>query len=231
MIDITKIPIQILCLDKRKELWTELVGEINNELENNNVHPFVCGDGETLPIEEYDHVDTNELPKYWGYAAPGHVKNHYNAKLCHNKIVQKAKDNNWEYFLMLEDDSYITDRFNKVWNGLNPYLEQVDDWDLLYLGWWIGDENDEWNIGLEKDFEEKGEASIMKWNSGMGGLHAVIIRNTMYDKILNLPNNDPVDSHLNRLKDINRYVITPKIIHIKTTWSFCEGSELKRNYL
>jgi len=236
MIDITQIPIQVLCLDKRKELWVELIESIRSKLGNDNIHPLVCGDGKTLPREEYDMIDDEKcMASYWGYSAVGHEVNHWNALRAHRIMLNKAKDNKWPYFIFVEDDCYILERFNKIWYVVEEYIPQ--DWDLVYPGYWIGCENDEWNLEIEREWEEENQASIIKWGKNLGGLHFTVVRDSMYDTILNFKEVNPIDSTLNQTPNkldgtpINRYIITPKITHVKTTWSYCEGSEIKRNKL
>lgn len=221
--NISKIPAQILALDARRDLWQELAKEVHGRL-GCEVRPFICGDGNILPRSDYDHIDlpAKDMPA-WGYGREGYKNHHYNAILCHKKMIRIAQANRWNKFLMLEDDAYITPRFEDIYSKL-----EINNYDLLYLGWWIGDEKDKWNTNIEKQYAQTKEIKINKVER-LGGLHGVIINETIYDIILDLPENNPIDCQLNNIHNlINSYYITPKIIHVKSVYSFCEGSIIER---
>lgn len=215
-----------LCLDKRKEHWFRLQKECSEV--GINMTPFICGNGQILSENEYDQVDEeNPDVSQWGYGIDGHKKNHYNALIAHKKIISKAKERDLPFFLMLEDDAYITSRFSDVLYEVTPY---VTDFDLLFLGWWIGDENDSYNKELEVEYRKHKRVGHSRC-SQIGGLHGVVIKESMYDFLLNLPENNPIDYQLNANeihRQINSYYITPKIIHTKTMYSECEGSVIER---
>ena len=103
-----------LCIDKREEHWEDLENQCI--LKGIPLEKFVVGDGEVLPKSEYDYIDDKD-PKVdtWTYGHPddGTWVNHYNAFICHQRIIQRAKDQRLENFLMLEDDAYFTDRYYK----------------------------------------------------------------------------------------------------------------------
>lgn len=220
-----KTPVQILALDKRKDSWEELVKEC--ETFTDQVYPFIVGDGELLDVRDYDKINVDvKLMKYWGYGLEDKKVRHWNAMISHRMMIKRAKAAGWSRFLMLEDDAYITNRFKQVTESINGL--DLNEIDLLYLGWWIGDENDKWN----KDVEEKynnGEACIQELRRA-GGLHGVVINESMYDKILSLPLSNPIDSQLNQIhSSINSLVLLPKVIHIKSLYSECEGRLIERN--
>lgn len=220
------MPVQVLCLDKRKELWVPLLEEL--KLLSDNIHPFIVGDGELLPKNEYNKINwPKEKMGHWGYGATEHSRwKHWNASISHRMMIQKAKDNRWPSFLMLEDDVYITSRFEHIWKKI-----VVPDYQLLYLGWWVGDENDAWNTLVENEYKTKdlfGYAKAIQ----IGGLHGVIIDESMYDTILNFPYNNPIDMQLNGIHDqIYSYFIVPKIIHVKSVYSYCEECVFNRKEL
>lgn len=216
-----------LSLDKRKKEWTQLKRDANNlgiDCEN-----FVVGDGHVLPREEYNYIDDpNPDVSRWGYGNPKYKMHHYNAFVAHKQIIQKAKDLSLPHFLMLEDDAYFTYRFEEIFRLIN---ESKLYYDILYLGWWIGDENDEWNLSVESNYNTQKQCKITK-ATRLGGLHAAIINNSMYDYILSLPPIDPIDSQLNKIhSQIESYIVLPKIIHTKTMFSNCEGNVIERNYI
>lgn len=216
-----------LALDKRKKEWLQLEQEalaLGIDYEN-----FVVGDGITLPKEEYDYIDDpNPDLSNWRYGNPKYKKNHYNAFMAHKIIIRRAKDAKLPYFLMLEDDAYFTARYTTIFDHLckiNPKF------DIIYLGWWMGEETDEWNLKTEENYNTKGKISLLKATKH-GGLHGAIIASSMYDFLLSLPPIDPIDSQLNNVhSQIQSYLLLPKIIHTKTMFSNCEGNVIERKYL
>lgn len=231
---LNSLPIQVLCLDKRQELWSELIPQLS--FLSYSVHPFYVGDGDILPPEQYNKINwSREHMGAWGYGQTDYFKwRHWNASISHRMMIKRAKDNGWKRFLLLEDDVYITDRFNHVWCSLNAfYTEEIKNMDLFYLGWWIGDENDEWNKSIEQNyFNGKSYEVGIKRATQIGGLHAVIINESMYDTILNFPWNNPIDMQLNGIHDkIQSYYVCPKIIHVKSVYSHCEGAIFNRNII
>lgn len=224
---INNIPIQILCLDKRKEVWEDLIKQCDdNGL--TRIYPFIVGDGDLFTPDSYDKINFDpKLMGYWGYGIPERKHRHWNAMISHRLMVKRAVIADWPYFLLMEDDAYITKRFFDVVSK----IEVPDDFDLLYLGWWKGDENDEWNLKIESDYNNSGRASLEKAEQ-LGGLHGIIISSSMYYHILSLPLNNPIDSQLNRYHfQIRSYFVTPKIIHTKSLMSECEGTTIQRNII
>ena len=137
-----------LCIDKRQEHWEDLENQCI--LKGIPFEKFVAGGGEVLPPHMYDYIDDPD-PKVdtWTYGHPddGTWINHYNAFISHQRLIQRAKDQRLENFLMLEDDAYFTDRYNFVLSSISHHFEGDEplEWDMIYFGWWIGLEDDEWN--------------------------------------------------------------------------------------
>ena len=225
-----------LCLDKRKEHWEDL--ENQSILKGIPFEKFVVGKGEIFPKDQYDHIDDPD-PKMvaWAYGHPdnGTVVNHYNAFVSHQKIVQRAKDQNLEHFLLLEDDAYFTDRYDFVMNSIAHHItgSHAVEWDMLYLGWWIGQEESEWNVDVEKAYSEKKFTAIARLFTATGGMHGVIIRNTVYDALLSLNPVAPIDMQLNHLYHhgpvaFQSYVVIPKVVHDKGIFSECDQNPCPR---
>lgn len=217
---------QCLCLDKRKEHWEKLEKEcldVGIPFER-----FVAGKGELL--DHYDYVDNpNPDVSNWGYGVPGLKHTHWNAFQCHHKMIQKAKLQGKKNVLILEDDSYLTSRFKTVWDVLkNEILVNLPQWQLLYLGWWIGGEDSEYTLKTEKDFAERRVIGVQKMVR-CGGLHGVIINENMYDTLLNLRPINPIDYQLNGLHGrIHSYYVYPRLIHVRSMYSETEGSVFNR---
>jgi hypothetical protein len=227
---LNSLPIQILCLDKRQELWSQLIPELTQL--SDNINPFIVGDGEILSKSQYNKINwPREKMGPWGYGSNDTTKwKHWNASISHRMMIQRAKDNRWPSFLMLEDDVYITKRFEKV---LPKIVVPQNNFDLLYLGWWMGNEDDEFNTSIEKNYNmyDRVQLGCAKL---IGGLHAVIISESMYDVILDLPWTNPIDALLNIYdvhSKINSYYLMPKIIHVKSVYSNCEECTFIRKEL
>ena len=230
-----------LCLDKREEHWLDLKEQCESKgLEFNR---FLVGKGEIFPKEEYDLIDNpvpDNLDNIWNYG--GHTKDspeevlekkthHYNAFLSHQAMAKKALEDGNEKVLFLEDDSYFTERFDEIVKKLEDKVSNME-YDVLYLGWWIGDEGDEFNENIEKIWNKERSAAIGKV-SRIGGLHGVIFSRNMLDIITRLDPIDPIDSQLYRFfhDKIESYFIAPKIIHDKGIFSECEQSTTTRTKL
>jgi len=226
MLNIDKV--MCLCLDRREKEWMRL----KNECENIGLEfePFIAGDGTHYHKHWYDQID-NPCPDIsgWGYGRDGFKHHHWNAFQCHKKMFQNAIDQNLENVLILEDDAYITSRFIPVWDTVKNNLP--DDYGIIYLGWWIGDENDEWNLGAELQFQDQGIVELEEAKQ-IGGLHGALVHKRMFKFLMSLPPNNPIDYQLNLYhKQLPTYFLSPKIIHTKTMYSVCEGSVITRNTL
>ena len=225
-----------LCLDKRKEHWEGLENQC--VLKGIPFEKFMVGKGEIFPKDQYDYIDDSDPNMTaWAYGHPdnGTVVNHYNAFVSHQRIVQRAKDQKLENFLLLEDDAYFTDRYDFVMNTIDHHFEGPDaiKWDMLYLGWWIGHEDDEWNTEAENAYSEHQFTAMARLFTSTGGMHGVIIRNTAYDALLSLNPVGPIDMQLNLLYHhgpvaFQSYVVIPKVIHDKGIFSECDQNPCPR---
>lgn len=215
-----------LCLDKRENEWRNLIEQ--GKQFNLDIHPFICGDGSCKDLV-YSKVDEKDPDvSMWGYGRPGYKQHHYNAFKCHQKIISLAKYAQFNNILILEDDAYITDRFSEVLNNLEKINAIPEQFDILYLGWWVGHETDQMNESLETLWNDNKICGIRKAYQ-IGGLHGALINSSMFDTILNMQPIDPIDCQLNKIhRNINSYYIFPKVIHTKTTYSYCEGSIIER---
>ena len=230
-----------LCLDKRKEHWLDLKQQCESKgLEFNR---FLVGKGELFPKEDYDLIDRkapDDLNALWHYG--GHEEeptektiekktNHYHAFLSHQEMARKALKDGDEKVLFLEDDSYFTDRFDEIVKKLETKIKNTD-YDMLYLGWWIGDEGDEFNEEIEKIWNEEKDVAVGR-PVKIGGFHGVIISRTILDIITRLDAVNPIDSQLNKFfhDKIKSYFIAPKIIHDKGIFSECEQNVIERHKL
>lgn len=223
----------VLALDKRKEHWQNLIEE--GKSVGVEIHPFVCGDGSDKELV-YDQIDdTNVDLSGWGYGVREHLIHHWNALKAHKAIIQKAKDENLDSVLLLEDDArFLFSRFEYIVSRIEDNEEWVrfcNKFHLFYLSWWKGSETDQENLAIEENWKTHKAISLIPIQPGenVGGLHAVVIRKEVYDFILSCPMNNPLDSQFcqNR-QNIDSLLLYPKIIHTKDMYSNTEGCFLTR---
>lgn len=219
---------QCLCLDKRIKYWKQL--EKDALAVGIPFEPFVVGGGKLL--DHYDYIDNpNPDVSRWGYGVPGLKHTHWNALQSHKAMIRKTIVNKKDNVLFLEDDAYITSKFSDIWSKISKILTQsLSNWDIIYLGWWInGGDDSEFTLNTEKIYEENGEFGFDKIIQ-VGGLHGALINHTMYDTILRLPENNPIDYQLNRFHNcIQSYYIYPRLIHVKSIYSETEGCIFSRD--
>ncbi|MAF25667.1 hypothetical protein CL634_08875 [bacterium] len=224
-----------LCLDKRYEEWHDLWQQCEGR--GIEFDPFVVGDGLIFSVEKYGRIDDRYPPvENFSYGNDITKIRHCNALLSHQSMIRRALDEGVERVLLLEDDAYFTDRYDDVLDKLSDQIEELD-YDMLYLGWWVGDENDEWNEEIERAYNEDGAVGIEHVRDApghnVGGLHGVLVHERILKIIATLPPSDPVDCQLNRLlhKNAQTYFVKPKIIHDKGIFSNCEQNIIERKKL
>lgn len=215
-----------LALDKREQNWKRL--SLQCRRIGVPFTPFLVGDGKTLSSYEYSYVDKKWDTSQWQYGQTELTKQrHMNAFAAQIEIIKLAKMQGHKNILFLEDDTTILyNRFNNLWPIVSDHV--ADDFDLLYLGWWQDEDN---YLQIEDDYKVQPFVEVEKIQGFLGGLHSVLINHTMYDRLINLPQNDPIDSHINRTighNNIQSYLIKPKLTHVNTQWSYCEEACLER---
>lgn len=104
----------------------------------------------------------------------GTIKGQKSCSLSHQKAIQIAKENNWPNVIIFEDDVKFYELPNETFYN---FFQEIKDqqWDILYLGCNMN------NLDIE------GSTSL-KYSFKLGGsltMHACIINNSIYDKILN----------------------------------------------
>ncbi len=222
-----KIKAYCLCLPQRESLWLELQKQV--EALGVEFKPFIVGTDHIDLIEE----EASGVLARWDYGQPAHKLNHYNAYLCHQKMIKLAISDGVEYAWMLEDDCYLLHRFtfhgNIFWDKIVEYIDKTNP-SLFYLGYWWNEDN--YHI-VEENFKKTHNFEPIKVVGNIGGLHSVLIHKSMFGFLLSLSPNNPWDRQLNLFghNNLNSYMILPKLAHIHSTWSFCEGSVIKRKEL
>lgn len=166
-----------LCVDKRQKFFQS----IQNQLKRVNIPAklFIAGDGKLLPNIKYDHIDTEDISPLWTYASGQARINNYNVFLCHQKMLQLAKQENLNNVLFLEDDFIILSRFSSIINQIFDKLDKVY-WDCCLLGYHRPS-----MIQDEQIYQQNKLISIHKTND-TGGFHGVLINKSAFDKLLAL---------------------------------------------
>lgn len=101
-----KIKGYVINLDERKEKWDK----IKNEFKDTNIE-----------LERFPAIKHND----------GHI----GCGLSHVELVKKAKRENSDSILIIEDDCKLTKNFNERWNLILDYLNKhKDEWDIFNGG-------------------------------------------------------------------------------------------------
>lgn len=225
------IPVIILALDKRKELWLDLISQCQDR--GFVVKPFIVGDGSDTSLK-YDHIDKPGVPETWRWGTGISAQRHYWAFESHKAIIRYAVKKRLPRFLLMEDDAYFTERFDHVIE--NTGADMVIDCfalDLVYLGWWAFEHNNHMHAGhnleIEENYKERNVCYLLN-NVQCGGFHGVVINKTAYPTLSSLPPVAPMDSQCNSLP-LNRSIMIPKVIHVKSTYSNCEDMFVQRDII
>ena len=130
-------------------------------------------------------------------------------------ILKYAKEHNWEYFLLLEDDSYFEE--NNI-NYLQKYIENLPDkFSICYAGGYL-------YKYVHKGFKKYNDCWLECCNRNkyydIWGNHGSIIHNSVYDAIikeLEMFDHNISDFVIKRsihnIKDLNFFIANPLVIH------------------
>jgi hypothetical protein len=200
-----------LLLDKRWENRISLCAEAATH--GISLEFFLAGSGKLLDTK-YDHVDVTPPALRFGYSAWAKRPNSYNAFLCFKKIIQKAKDDDIETLLLMEDDAVFEPNFDAVFAKAKTQLPA--NWDAFYLG-------------ANHAFCPTVQVSenILRLN-GSGCFHAVCLRRSIFGAILTLPLYGPIDGLVGKMlhQRFNCYGCWPNIVWTKPGFSHCEGHDV-----
>lgn len=206
-----------LCIDKRFDEQGMFISSFQKL--GIQVTPFIAGDGKLLPAEQYDHIDI-EPPGRSGYPAWANRPNSYNASLCFKKIIAAALADGVETLLILEDDAQPTDEFASVLPAAWKQLQEHNpNWSMLYLG-----------ANHTHAATTEVSPNLLRLN-GSGCWHAVVLRKKVFQAVLDLPLENPIDGVVAKYLHSREpcYAVWPNIVVTKPGFSYCEGREV--NYL
>lgn len=199
----------IINLDSRPDRWKECEEllkqyDITNYERVSAIRPVY----KEIPKNYYNNLVVNQ--KEW------YVTGAVGCKLSHYKVIEIAKERNYDNFLVLEDDFSITgskDNFQEIIKHQLFLLDkhtQEKDWDMIYLG---GN-----NLTKPKKIEDKLH-TVIKANT----THAYAMNHTIYDKCLNEMNvfGTEIDDYYKRhiQNKHNVYCIYPSIIKQRKSMS------------
>jgi len=128
----------------------------------------------------YPAIDGKDITNknFFGNIAPGHFghprkfqKGEIGCIISHIGAITFAKLNNWDYFLLLEDDVILCDDFNDRLNLLFKLLPS--SWDLVYLSGHTYYTPAPFIL-----------PSLLPVNFKVSGAYSCIIKNIAYDKII-----------------------------------------------
>jgi len=232
--------IMCLCLDKRKGMWDALAEDVYDVFDK-PMERFICGHSAD-PDLEYDYIDETEVPPNQAFAYGNDTMiHHYNAYCCHKAMAYKALDSDCNNVLFLEDDALIlTVRAHKILEDqrIRRFIKS-EAWDIIYLGWWLKDADSDnedgamaeelWATEQDYDITHVPHPPIVAHE--ICALHGLLISKNFLPIIAHAPYG-PIDSYLGRhLDQIKAFYMWPKIIHVHSGFSYCEGSHTERNIL
>lgn len=113
------------------------------------------------------------------------IKSSVNIAQSHMNAIQLAKDNNWEYVCIVEDDVMFTSSNSKKYAD-ECFNNIPEDFEILIGG--------AYGTHIQKN-------KNTHWNqiTNFCGLHYYIVRNTCYDKILSFTKHCHIDLWLSRM--------------------------------
>jgi hypothetical protein len=187
-------------LDRRPDRWEKCLQEFEKHgIEN--VERFSAVDGNTLEVSS--HLLKGEI---------GIIESH-------KRILNDAKNNNYNNILILEDDVEFHSNFTELFSSIQ--YEIPLDFDMIYIGG---------NLELWSPVQIT--QHVFKANSALA-LHAVGISASVYDIILSLIDHtvqiDILYAHISNR--INSYIIRPRLAFQKADWSDIQNINVNYTFL
>lgn len=110
-----------------------------------------------------------------------HLKNHHvGCALSHRKVIQKAKDNNYDNILVFEEDAIMHNQINLYIDNIYDELADIE-WDILYLGACVWDPKK----GPSRQFDRIPKRNHLVRVTGSTCTHGIAYNSTCYDYLLN----------------------------------------------
>lgn len=187
--------------------------QIEEEIKKLNLEPLRIAS----EIPSQDFVDEKiRLFKESGRLIDDHsinlAKSRISCTLSHLKAIRHAKDNNWDYVLILEDDCFFADSSLQIINAALAEIHRVEEFDILYLGS---------NIVIPFRSIATNLAKI----EAAWCMHAYILPKHMYDIFLNFEWNNhlTIDSYVMSFQNVKKsYITCPLVANQRPSYSDIE---------
>jgi len=190
---------------ERREAIQKEIEKANLE----NVHFLDAVDGKTLPSEMIGKINLVGGWRNGDNFQPGEV----GCIMSHTNAVKLAKENNWPYVIIFEDDITIAEDFNKRVNLMFKMLPK--DWEHVYLS------------GTPKFkgyfFNQFPQVIPSPWTDC---LHSYIVKDTAYDKIIKkfdkkeTTADDMILDMIIRKQTLKSYSYFPYVTHANSSYSY-----------
>jgi GR25 family glycosyltransferase involved in LPS biosynthesis len=222
--DFPHVNTHVINLDRRPDRLVE----VTNQLLGIPYTRFSAVDGKSLTLSSEIKYLFTEREKYQKNPYPGHrmIKNVLGCALSHIQLWKQTillpKEN--QYTRIFEDDIVLVPDFLERFSLINSFLQENQDWDLLFLGYL--DDRPLYNDHLiaTKSMGNIFQA-IHKFNKKAsrlhgGGTHAYCISQKGANKLLNLIDkfgiNQPIDWFMIEMFSfVNAYKCIPQLVRIK----------------
>lgn len=187
----------IISLERAKERREK----ITTQLKALNIDAVIMDaiEGNTLSDKELDKNIIN--PGGWRNGEifrPGEI----GCLMSHIKAINYAKENNWDHVIIIEDDTVLSEDFEK---GIKFLFRIVPkDWEHVFLSGHIYNQ-------MPPIFQP----NIISSNFKISGAYAYIIKNTIYDLLLTelgkmeIPVDDVIEMLTYRTNKIKSYIFFP----------------------
>lgn len=225
MIDLDKFFDRVVCLtvDKRPKAYAEIVQQLRSIGTFKLPFKFISITQTMFPDDL--SIDLNGESNFLidedepiGWSGTRQSWNYYRSLWS---IIRRAKLENWDNFLFIEDDAWFQPNFQL---GFQHAMNYISDFDMLYLG------------ANHHSSPTYYVAPNVLRGSCILDMHCVAINHTMYDKILNLqhyphlnenPYCDVTIAHLFH-KTHKVYSIYPSLVYQYDGWSENEQRNISR---
>jgi GR25 family glycosyltransferase involved in LPS biosynthesis len=205
--------IYIISLEKALERRTKCLHQMNKyNIKNYKFYNAI----DTVSTNKYDELYLNVTKNMTtNYIKNNFFKGALGCLLSHLEVIKEAKEHNYKQILILEDDFIFIKDFK---NKLSYTLKNINyNWDLIYIGKKQGGE-----------YKSITENSIYYLpNKQTFATHGLLIKNTMYDELINLYSklNGAVDLLLHELYNKFNIIVLSKDLVITYEDSFIRETE------
>lgn len=192
---------------------------------------------DTTTDHTYDVLYNNTIQQFpINYTKTNFSRGALGCLLSHINCIKDAKTNGYKKILVLEDDFIIINNFE---HELTNLFTNVDDkWDFIYLGKKQGADNlsiatyDKIHTNKELYLIQDINDYVYKPNYKTWGTHAILIKNTLFDEIIDFSKNiqGPIDLMLMKLYSKYNFYCVKKDLFISYEETSDVQTNIKTNY-